>query len=51
MFLWKSFDPGVASRALIVLLRRPTASDPVPPNREAAASNRYAQPGSGVRET
>jgi hypothetical protein len=51
MFLWKSLDAGVASRALTVLLRRPTAPEPIPPNREAAVANRDAQPGGGVRAT
>ena len=51
MFLWKSLDAGVASRALTVLLRRPTAPDPVAPKREAAAANRDAPPGGGVPAT
>ena len=51
MFLWKSLDAGVASRALTVLLRRPTAPVPVPPNREASAANRNAKAGDGAAAT
>jgi hypothetical protein len=46
MFLWKSLDAGVASRALTVLLRRPAAPEPAP---EASAANRDAKKAEALR--
>ena len=51
MFLWKSLDAGVASRALTVLLRRPAAAQSPGPAPEAPLANRNAKPAETVRST
>ena len=42
MFLWKSLDPGAASRALKLLLRPVAAKRPAPTS-ETSAANRNAK--------